>query len=89
MNLFLEKFQVPKDVALGLPIVRMIGQQELFVENYRGLLEYTDSMIRIQTKLGQIHITGKQLKITHYDSDEMKIKGIIHMFMFYQGGCSC
>lgn len=66
---------IPKDVVLGAPILTMTGQTELLIENYRGILEYTDLLVRIQTKAGQIRITGKRLQIEYYTNDEMKITG--------------
>ena len=57
---------IPKDVILGVPLVRMVGQEELYIENYRGILEYTDTFIRVQTKIGQIHLSGKKLEIIYY-----------------------
>ena len=39
---------VPKDVAMGLPILTITGTDELCVENYRGITEYTDQIIRLQ-----------------------------------------
>ncbi len=66
---------MPKDVILGAPILTVTGQMELLVENYRGILEYTDLMIRIQTKIGQIRISGRKLQIEYYTNDEMKITG--------------
>ena len=56
-------------------IVTMTGQLEVNVENYRGILEYTDILIRIKSKCGQIRITGKNLQIAYYTNDEMKITG--------------
>ena len=41
---------VPKDVAMGLPILTITGTDELCVENYRGMTEYTDQIIRLQSK---------------------------------------
>ena len=52
---------VPKDVAMGLPILTITGTNDLCVENYRGMTEYTDQIIRLQSKSGQIKITGKKL----------------------------
>ena len=77
---------MPKDVILGVPIISVIGQNEASVENYRGILEYTDKLIRIQTKLGKIHVTGRGLKIEHYNNDEMKITGHITIIEFHEGG---
>lgn len=66
---------MPKDVILGAPILTVTGQMELLVENYRGILEYTELIIRIQTKIGQIRISGRNLQIEYYTNDEMKITG--------------
>lgn len=68
---------LPKDVVYGAPIVSIIGRMELSVENYRGIIEYNDNLIRIQTKKGQIRIRGKRLIISCYTCDEMKITGRI------------
>lgn len=68
---------LPKDVVLKAPIVTITGQMEVTVENYRGILEYTDQMVRIQTKIGRIKIIGKGLLIPYYTEDEMKITGYI------------
>ena len=77
---------VPKDVVLGVPIVTVIGQNEVCVENYRGILEYTDKLIRIQTKLGKIHVLGRGLQIQYYNNDEMKITGHVMTIEYYEGG---
>ena len=37
---------VPKDVAMGLPILTITGTNDLCVENYRGMTEYTDPSIQ-------------------------------------------
>ena len=68
---------VPKDVAMGLPILTSTGTTDLCVENYRGMTEYTDQIIRLQSKSGQIKITGKKLEVIYYTNDEMKIHGHI------------
>lgn len=77
---------IPKDVALGIPLIRLIGKEEFYIENYRGILEYTTELIRIQTKIGQIHLFGKKLEIIYYTNDEMKVIGYIHKLEFHQGG---
>ena len=77
---------MPKDVILGVPIVNITGQNEACIENYRGILEYTDKLIRIQTKLGKIHVIGRSLQIEYYTNDEMKITGHITIIEFHEGG---
>ena len=76
-NRLSELSELPKDVVLGIPMLTMVGQMELNIENYRGLIEYTDCLIRIHTKDGQIRICGKNLKVDYYTNDEMKVTGHI------------
>lgn len=77
---------IPKDVILGVPLFRLVGREEFYIENYRGILEYTDSLIRIQTKIGQVHLSGHKLEILYYSNDEMKVIGSIDKLEFHQGG---
>lgn len=84
---FTDASGLPKDVILGVPIVSITGQSEASIENYRGILEYTDKFIRVQTKLGRIHVIGRGLQIEHYTNDEMKITGHISGIEFPEGGC--
>ena len=76
-NRISELSELPKDVVLGIPMLTMIGQMELIIENYRGIIEYTDILVRIHTKDGQIKVVGTSLKVDYYTNDEMKITGCI------------
>ncbi|MBQ8803568.1 MAG: sporulation protein YqfC [Tyzzerella sp.] len=85
-NRITDAVNMPKDVILGVPLVTVTGQSEAYIENYRGILEYTDKLIRIQTKIGRIHIIGKNLQIEYYTNDEMKIGGRISVIEYHEGG---
>lgn len=73
----LEKLQLPKDITHGAFILTAIGNSELYIENYKGILEYTQNCIRIQGKNTYIIIEGRGLKIDHYTEEDMLIKGHI------------
>ena len=49
-----EKLNIPEDIAEGLPIVTVTGKNEIYVENYKGIIEYSQNCIRIQTKVNRI-----------------------------------
>lgn len=68
---------MPKDVVLGASVVTISGNNEVCIENYRGIIEYTDVLIRVQTKGCQIRLVGRNLQIEYYTNDEMKISGRI------------
>ena len=73
---------MPKDVVLGASLITVLGTSEVCIENYRGILEYTENLIRVQTKERMIKLTGKHLQIEDYTNDEMKITGRIHTLEF-------
>ena len=66
---------LPKVVVLGVPFLTLTGLYEVNIENYRGILEYTEQLIRINVRSGQIRITGKSLEINYYTTTDMKITG--------------
>ncbi len=68
---------IPKEAALGLPVITISGKSEVVVESYRGIIEYNDNVIRLRTKSGQLRVSGCELNITYYSNDEMKITGKI------------
>ena len=68
---------LPKDVIFGVTIITMTGQLDVGVEKYKGIMEYTDTLIRIRSKVGQIRVTGRNMQIEYYTNDEMKITGQI------------
>lgn len=72
-----EKLLLPKDLMLGAAVVTVTGQSEVYVENYRGIIEYTSERICLQTKTCSIELEGRSLDIGYYTNDEMKITGHI------------
>ncbi|MBS5386321.1 MAG: YabP/YqfC family sporulation protein [Clostridiales bacterium] len=73
---------MPKDVVLGASVITVLGTCEVCIENYRGILEYTENLIRVQTKERLIKLSGKHLQIEYYTNDEMKITGRIEALEF-------
>ena len=73
----INSLELPKDLMLGAAIVTATGRHEVLISNYKGILEYEDSFIKIQTKNCRILISGSHLAIDYYTNEEMKIVGLI------------
>ena len=73
----LESLQLPRDVCLGALRVTLTGSTEAWVENYRGLLEYSEQVILLQGKNCQVCFEGTGLTIDYYTNEDMKISGCI------------
>ena len=70
-----ESLKLQKDSVLGASIVTITGNRDVFVENYKGIIEYTDCRIILQGKNCKIEICGKRLNILYYTNEDMKISG--------------
>ncbi len=76
-NVMSEILELPKDIMLGLPKVTMIGKLEIYIENHKGIIEYSKEIIRINTSLGVLKITGKEMNIKNIITEEVSIIGEI------------
>ena len=77
-----EKLKIPEDISEGLPIVTVTGNSEIYVENYKGIIEYGKNCIRIQTKVCRVTFTGKNLEIIYYTNVDMKISGNVESILY-------
>lgn len=82
-ELVVESLKLPKDSLLGASIVTMTGNSEAFVENYKGIIEYTSQVILLQGKTCKIEICGRRLSIVYYTNEDMKISGCIQSVRYY------
>ena len=72
-----ESLQLPKDICMGAIRVTMTGNCDAWIENYRGILEYSEHVILLQAKNCQICFEGNKLSIDYYTNEDMKISGCI------------
>ena len=69
--------KLPMDVFLGELGVSLIGRRAVYVENYRSILFYTDTRLKLQGKDCKLTVTGKRLFVEYYTGDNMKVTGLI------------
>lgn len=74
--------ELPKDLMLGAAVLTVTGRREALISNYKGILEYEDSFIRVQTKNCRIIISGANLAIDYYTNEEMKVSGFIESIQY-------
>ena len=72
-----ESLQLPKDICMGAIRVTMTGNCDAWIENYRGILEYSEHVILLQAKNCQVCFEGSRLSIDYYTNEDMKISGCI------------
>ncbi|MDR1066541.1 MAG: sporulation protein YqfC [Clostridiales bacterium] len=70
-------FDLPKEIALNLPLVTIIGASEVNIENYKKIAEYGPERVQINTSCGVFKIEGKKLVLKQITSEAIKITGIL------------
>lgn len=78
----IEAFELPKDLLLGMPVLSVMGDREILIENHRGISYYSEQKMLIACSKQQIEITGDALTIEYYTKDSVKIRGRIEQILF-------
>ena len=76
--------ELAPDLDGGETKISLTGSGEAVIENYKGILQYTDSEILLQSLRGKVLLRGKNLEIVWYTSLEMKITGSIFSILLQQ-----
>ena len=63
-------------------ILTFVGRSMVRIENYRSILVYSDTYLKIQAGKYRLSIDGRNLRIRYYDKDEMEITGNIDAIGF-------
>ena len=75
-------FELPKEVVFNLPIIQAVGAEDVTVTNYKGLVEYTNECVRVNTSSGQVCFEGIGLVLRHVTSEAITVSGGIHKIEF-------
>ena len=55
---------VPKEVIMNIPKLTIAGASEIYIENHKGILSYTDTEIRVSTPMGIVRVFA--FRLTEY-----------------------
>ncbi len=77
-----ELFDLPADVIAGLPHLEMIGGRQLFLEQHKGLLAYSDTAIDINTGTLVVRVRGTGLQLLAMTAEELRVGGTIEAVEF-------
>lgn len=79
-------FELPSEIILDLPRLVLTGNQRLLIENHRGIKEYAKEVIRLNTPVGKLKISGQDLEIMAIDQEQVNIKGRIDQVEWEERG---
>jgi len=76
INFIDEILEMPKEISSGIPRITMLGFEEMLIENYKGILEYEELYIRINTYIGVINIVGHSFNLKNINEDDILLTGV-------------
>lgn len=74
--------ELPKEVYSNEPKIVITGFDEIVIENFKGILEYEEFFVRINTFIGIINIKGYNLNLENLTNEDLRVKGKIESLEF-------
>jgi len=72
-----EILEIPSELSTNNPKITILGFEKVYIENHKGILEYQDFFIRLNTYIGIININGFNLKLEEMTTDDILVIGRI------------
>lgn len=69
--------ELPQEVYSKTPKIIITGFDELIIENFKGILEYEEFFVRVNTYMGIVNINGYGMSLENMTNDDIKVKGKI------------
>ena len=73
---------IPAEAMAGVSYVEIIGAHEMLVENHRGIIEYTETEIKINTDGKILRVFGTDLFVEAMNANQLKLFGKIETVQF-------
>ena len=73
---------MPGEIVADIPKITLVGNKEVTIENYNGIIEFGENVVRLNTKVGIIKIVGVNIDIKNITAEEIIVFGGIRSFEF-------
>ncbi len=74
--------EIPDDIILDLPRITMLGNKQLLIENHKGIIEYTPSLVRIKLTQGELIVLGSEITLGSLQTEQVLIEGILQVIKY-------
>ncbi|MCL5935687.1 MAG: sporulation protein YqfC [Firmicutes bacterium] len=77
-----DMLEIPSDIIMDLPKIVLIGDLQLFIENHRGIVEYSAENVRVNVGDYEVAVSGEDLLLRNILPDEICLEGRIKGIQF-------
>lgn len=78
-------FDLPEELLINVPQVRISGCEYVFVDNHQGIVEYTMGRVRLRTACGVLLVEGCGLELRQMGGERLTIHGDIKGIQYCGG----
>ena len=82
----LDILELPEEVVLSTPKIDILGSECIYIENYNSIKEFKNDLIRVNTSLGEIKISGERLMLKKITDEMLVIDGEVEIVGFPKTG---
>ena len=75
---------LPRELMLNLPQITLTGASEALIENYKNIIEYSETFIRVHTNSGVLALTGSRLVLKQLTAENIIVCGKISKLEFLE-----
>jgi sporulation protein YqfC len=70
-----EKLDLPREVILNIPKITVTGDNEITIENHKGVVLFEKSEVKINSNVGLISISGGNFEILFMGGSTLTLSG--------------
>ena len=70
-----EKFDLPRDIMFNLPKITIVSDNEITIENHKGVVLFEDKEVKINSSVGLISISGRDFEILFMGGSTLTLSG--------------
>ena len=69
--------EIPREITSNIPKITIVSFEQLMIENYKGIIEYEEYLIKISTEIGLVIIEGEELSLNQINENDILVSGDI------------
>lgn len=67
--------ELPIEVTTNIPKITITGFNQIMIENYMGIIEYEEYLVKINTSIGIIIMEGNKMNLNQINENDILISG--------------
>ncbi len=67
--------ELPIEVTTNIPKITITGFNQIMIENYTGIIEYEEYLVKINTSIGIIIMEGNKMNLNQINENDILISG--------------